>query len=147
MHFEGMVNIEAPRDKVWGFLTDPDKVSQCAPGLQSMEVIVPDEKFRAVASVGFGSVKATFDTEVEWVDLEEPDFAKMKAHGKAPGSGVDATASMTLTDGSNGTTDLTWVAEISIVGSIASLASRLMKGVCNNLTTVFFNCVKTKIEE
>ena len=147
MKLEGSVNIEAPRQKVWDFLTDPEKVSQCAPGLQSMQVVEPDKKFQAVASVGFGSVKATFTTDVEWVELDEPNRAKMKAHGTAPGSGVDAVSEMLLSDGEDGGTDMKWTADVTVVGSIASLASRMMSGVTKRLTNAFFDCVKAKIEE
>lgn len=146
MNFEGNVNIQASRDKVWAFLTDPDSVSQCAPGLQSVDVLIPDQKFRAVASIGFGAVKTTFDNEVEFMELAKPDFARIKVHGKAPGSAVDVISEMKLSDSADGSTDLHWTAEIVIVGTLASLASRMMGGVTKKLTSVFFNCVKGKIE-
>ena len=37
MHLEGTVNIKASRETVWQFLTDPNKVSQCAPGVETVE--------------------------------------------------------------------------------------------------------------
>ena len=146
MRLEGTTQINAPRDKVWAYLTDPVKVCECAPGLQSLDVVVPDKKFRAVASVGFGSVKATFNTDVEFVEMEPPNRAKIKAHGKAPGSAVDAVTEMTLSDGANGDTQMNWWADVTVVGTIASLASRLMGSVTQKLTAEFFNCVKKKIE-
>ncbi len=146
MRFDGTVTINAPREKVWDFLTDPYQVSQCAPGLKSVDVIEPDKKFKAVAGVGFGSVKVTFETDVEWVEVDPPNHAKMKAHGKAPGSGVDINSVMDLLDGTDGSTELQWSAEIVVVGTIASLASRLMGSVTRKLTGEFFNCVKDKIE-
>jgi carbon monoxide dehydrogenase subunit G len=146
VQFDGTVNIEAPREKVWEFLTDPNLVSQCAPGLKSVEVIEPDKKFRAVAGVGIGSVKVTFETDVEWVEVDAPNYAKMKAHGKAPGSGVDINSTMNLSDGPDGSTEMQWSADIVVVGTIASMASRLMGSVTRRLTGDFFNCVKEKIE-
>ena len=146
MHFDGTVSINAPRQKVWEYLTDPNSVSECAPGLKSVEVIEPDKKFRAVAGVGFGSVKVTFEVDVEWVVLDPPNHARMKAHGKAPGSGVDITSVMNLTNGSEDFTELQWSADIVVVGTIASLASRLMNSMTRKLTGEFFSCVKGKIE-
>jgi carbon monoxide dehydrogenase subunit G len=146
MRLEGTTHIQAPRDKVWAFLIDPAQVCDCAPGLQSLDVIEPDKKFRAVASVGFGSVKATFNTDVEFVEMEAPNRAKLKAHGKAPGSAVDALAEMKLSDAADGTTDMKWTADVTVVGTIASLASRLMGSVTQKLTNEFFNCVKKRIE-
>jgi carbon monoxide dehydrogenase subunit G len=147
MHFEGNLSIKASREKVWDFLTDPKKVSKCAPGLESLEIVTPGEKFRATTSVGFGSVKVRFVNDVEWVDLDPPNRARMKAHGTAPGSGLDAATSMTLTDGQGGATDLAWTADVQVVGAVASLAARLIGGVMKKLTVAFFESVRKEIEK
>jgi carbon monoxide dehydrogenase subunit G len=75
MHFEGMLSIQAPRAKVWDYLTDPEKVSKSAPGLESLEIVEPGKKFRATTSIGFGSVKVRFVNDVEWVELDPPHRA------------------------------------------------------------------------
>jgi carbon monoxide dehydrogenase subunit G len=72
-------------------------------------------------------------------------YAKMKAHGKTPGSGVDVISEMRLMN-RDGATDLNWKADIIVVGQLASTAARLMAGVTRNLTASFFDCVKGKIE-
>ena len=41
MHLQGSVTINAPRAQVYEFLTDPNQVSQCAPGVELVEIIVP----------------------------------------------------------------------------------------------------------
>jgi uncharacterized protein len=146
VHFEGNLSIQAPREKVWSFLTDPEKVSNCAPGLEKLDVVEPGKRFRATTSVGFGSVKVRFVNDVEWVEMDAPNMARMKAHGTAPGSGVDATTSMTLTDGSEGVTDLAWTADINVVGTVASMAARLMGGVTKKMTAAFFDKVREQIE-
>ncbi len=147
MHFEGSLSIQAPRKKVWDYLTDPEKVSKSAPGLESLEIVEPGKKFRATTSIGFGAVKVRFVNDVEWVDLDPPNRAEMKAHGTAPGSGVDAKTSMMLTDGQGGATDLAWTADVDVVGTVASLAARLMGGVTKKLTAAFFESVRKEIEK
>ena len=146
MQLKGSVDINAPRDIVWRFLTDPQAVGECAPGVESVEVIVPDQKFQAQAAIGFGSVKATFITVVEWVALIPPERAQLKAHGDAPGSAADITSEINLTDLPAGGTRLTWSAEIVILGKIAGLASRMMGGVSKKLSRQFFECMKGQIE-
>ncbi len=146
MHLEGNVSIGAPRQKVWESLTDPYFVSQCAPGLESMDIIEPNKKFQAVAGAGFGSIKVTFKTEVEWIELDAPTRASMKVHGTAPGSAMDMTSAMILSDGSEGSTELNWTAEVVVLGTIASVAARLMQPVTNLLVGALFKCIKSKIE-
>ena len=146
MRFEGKVNIRAPRTDVWAFLTDASAVSHCMPGLESIEVITPNQKFRAVGSMGLGSVKLKMNTDVEWVELDAPNQAKMKMRGTASGSSIDVASEMELADGPAGSTDLAWSAEVKVLGTIASLAARLMKPVTQKLTGEFFSCVKEKTE-
>ncbi len=146
MYFEGTVLINAPRDKNWKFLTDADFVAQCAPGVKEMVVIVPNEKYQAISTIGFGSVVAVFRTDVEFLELVPIDRAKVRAHGDAPGSAVDAVSEMILLNSADGSTELKWTADIVVVGKIASVASRVMGSVTKKLTTKFFECVKRQIE-
>ena len=146
MLLEGTVNIKAPREKVFAFLTNPEQVSQCAPGVEKVEVVEAGKKFRATAAIGFGTVKAKFTGDAEFVELEAPTRAKIKAHGNAPGSAADVMSEMFLSDGPDGSTDMRWTADVVILGSLASLAARMMKPVTQTLTAQFFGCVKKKIE-
>jgi carbon monoxide dehydrogenase subunit G len=145
-HFEGEVLIKASRAEVWAFLMDPYKVGQCMPGVESVEVIDGERKFRAVAAIGFGSVKARFKGEAEFTAIEEPNWATLKAHGNAPGSAMDVVSLMVLSDGPDGTVEMQWSADITVLGTLASLAARLMGGITKKLSNQFFECFKTKIE-
>ena len=146
MRFEGSVEFNVSRQKAWEFLKDPYAISQCAPGLKSVDVIIPDKQFRVVAGVSFGSVQVTFDTDVELLELDEPSHSKVKAHGKAPGSALDITGDMYLVEVASDLTQLKWSAEVVVVGTIASLASRLMGAVTRKLSDAFFDCLKKKLE-
>lgn len=146
MQLSGSVTIKAARQAVWEFLTDPEKVSQCAPGVETVEVTEPGRKFRATAGIGFGSIKASFTGEAEWLELEAPNRAKVKAHGNASGSAADVVSEMSLEDGPDGATLMKWTADIVVVGQLASLAARMMTPVSQKLTEQFFECVRKKIE-
>lgn len=92
-------------------------------------------------------MKARFTTEIEVVELHPPNRAKLKAHGTASGSAVDVVSEMIISQNSDGSTDLSWVADVVVVGTIASHASRFMGGVTKKITAALFDCVKKKIEE
>ena len=145
MQFNGQVIIQAARQRVWEFLIDPQAVSQCAPGLESLTVLDPGKRFEVVAAVGFGTVKVKFVTEVEFTELAPPERAGMRAHGTAPGSAVDVLAEMVLSEAPGGTA-LDWKADVTISGTLTSLASRLMGSVTKKVTGAFFECVRKKIE-
>jgi uncharacterized protein len=146
MKFNGSVEILANQQKVWDFLTDPDLVSQCAPGVEKVEIIEPNKKFKAIVSVGFGNLKAKFANDIEFVSLDMPSQAVIKVHGRAPGSAVDVMATMNLVSIEENITEINWEADINVLGTIAALANRMMGSVTKKLTTEFFKTVKGKIE-
>ncbi|MGH2626264.1 MAG: SRPBCC domain-containing protein, partial [Anaerolineales bacterium] len=119
---------------------------QCAPGLESLEIREPGRKFRAVASVGLGSMRARFTLDVEWLELKEPDLARMSVHGTASGSTADITSQIELRDSAQGGTDLSWTADAAIRGPLASLASRLMGSAAQKVSNEFFDCVRRHVE-
>jgi carbon monoxide dehydrogenase subunit G len=146
MLLKGDVTIHAPRKKVWDFLTDPNQIGQCVPGVEKIETIEELKKYHGVVSVGLGSVKARFSGDVEILELDEPNRAKLKAHGTATGSAADAVSEMKLSDGPDNSTLVTWTADINVSGQLASLVSRLMVPVSQKLAGVFYDEVRKRIE-
>ena len=146
MQLKGEVTIRAPRKKVWDFMTDPDQIGQCVPGVEKIEMIELLKRYRGIVSVGFGAVKARFSGEVEILELDEPNYAKLKAHGSATGSVADAVSEMRLSDGNENSTVVNWTADVNVSGQLASLASRLMVPVSQKLASQFYDNVRKKIE-
>jgi uncharacterized protein len=145
MHFEGTVQINAPRARVWAFVIDPNQVGQCGPGVESIEVI-DDTHFKASAKVGVGFISARFVVNLEFVDLDAPNAATIKAHGQAPGSAVDADARMQLSDADGGGTTMDWSADVNIAGTLASVGARLIDGTANKMIGQTFECMKSRLE-
>lgn len=146
MLLKGDVTIRAPRKKVWDFLTDPKQIGQCAPGVEKIEEVEPMKRYRGVVSVGLGGVRARFSGEVEVLELDEPNRAKLRAHGTATGSAADAVSEMSLGDGPDDSTQVHWTADVNVSGQLASLAARLMLPVSQKLAAQFYDEVRRRIE-
>jgi uncharacterized protein len=146
MQLKGDVTIKAPRKKVWDFMTDPNQIGQCAPGVEKIEMIEPLKKYKGVVSVGFGAVKARFSGDVDVLELDEPNYAKLKAHGSATGSVADAISEVRFSDGPDEATTVHWTADVNVSGQLASLAARLMVPVSQKLAAQFYDNVRKKIE-
>ena len=145
MQFEGTTLIRAPRETVYAFLLDPERVGPCGPGVESIEVI-DETHYQAVAKVGIGFISARFLVNMEVAEQEPPVRAVMKAHGQAPGSIVDATAEMQLSDDGDGATRMDWEADVTISGAIAGVGARLIEGTANKMIAQSFDCIRTRLE-
>jgi carbon monoxide dehydrogenase subunit G len=145
MRFEGSVPIHAPRDRVWAFVIDPQQVGPCGPGVEKIDV-VDETHFKATAKVGIGFISARFVVDMSFAEQQPPDRAVIKAHGQAPGSAVDATAEMRLSDGPDGDTVMDWSADVNIAGTLASVGARLIEGTANKMIGQTFDCMRAKLE-
>jgi len=69
MQVTGSTEIKAPKQKVWDYLTNPDFVSKCTPGLETMQVVEENKRFKATGSVGLGNLKVHITGDIEFVTL------------------------------------------------------------------------------
>lgn len=145
MDFSGSQTIATPREKVWAYLLDVNKVAACAPGFQSLEEL-GEEHWKALITVGVGPVKAKFTLDVTRPEMHEPDLMVVKARGKAPGSAVELSGRMNLVSIDAEQTRMDWNANVVVSGTIASVGARLINGTAEKLTGQFFGCLKENLQ-
>jgi uncharacterized protein len=145
MQFAGTTEINAPRERVWAFVIDPEQVGWCGPGVESIETI-DETHFRAKAKVGVGVVSARFTVKLELAEAIAPEKAVIKASGQAPGSAVEATGEMKLSGPADGPTTMDWSANVTILGTFAAVGARLVEGQANKMIKQAFDCMRAKLE-
>ena len=84
LEFSGAPEIEAPRSAVWARLMDPNFVAASAPGVESVEAI-DATRFKVISGLGMGSLKVSFQLDLELSDIVEPERLTMTAKGTGPG--------------------------------------------------------------
>jgi len=137
---EKVFQVKEPIDRVWKLLSDPRKVATCVPGAQITEAL--DERtYKGSISVKVGPVVTDYKGEVRIERLDEQNY-EMELIGNAQDIRGRGGASMkmagqlrALDDGS--TTEVTSVSEVSIVGLLAQLGSRMIGEVSNKMFEEF----------
>jgi uncharacterized protein len=145
VHFSGARDVKAPKERVFQYVLDPNKVAACAPGFKTMEILAGDH-FKPTLAVGIGAIKATFTLDVTLEDVRPTDHAAMRAKGAAAGSAVEIRAAMDLTPVSDDVSHVDWTADVNVAGTIASVGARMMEGVAHKQIDQFFECFCAKIE-
>ena len=77
MHFEGIVEVGAARDRVWSCVSDPTLVAACAPDVEHIEVVDPTH-FRVTVRAGIGPIRTTFAIDAEFTELREGEHAEVR---------------------------------------------------------------------
>jgi carbon monoxide dehydrogenase subunit G len=137
MTMSGEQQLAATREAVWAKLNDPDTLTACIPGCQSLDVI-GENQFQAVATNRVGPVKATFKGKVRLTDLDPPNGYKISGEGDGGIAGfAKGGATVTLTEKDGGTL-LSYNVEAQIGGKLAQLGQRLVNGAAKKLADDFF---------
>ena len=146
MHFEGVFEVAAPKQKVFDAVTDPNVVAGCMPDLQKLNVKSPEE-FEAVVKVGVSFVRGDFALRVRMVEKKAPSRARMMAHGMGLGSAVDVEMLTEIADAPSGGTSMKWTAEAQVSGKVASLGQRLIQSQAERIVRQLFDCLRGKLEQ
>ncbi|MFC4452552.1 carbon monoxide dehydrogenase subunit G [Deinococcus sonorensis] len=136
MQVQGTNVIQAPRERVWALLQDPDVLARCVPGVREM-VDEGGGTYRAVMDVAVGPVKGAFKAKIRVSDQQPPERMTLGVEAKAPTGMVNAVGTLTLVD-QGASTRVDWVGDPKLMGMIASLAGRLIGGISKQQADIFF---------
>jgi len=144
MLLQGKFHIPSSMDRVWEYTSDPAKVIECVPGLQSY-TIGENKRITAAVKVSIGFIRGTFQTQTKVVkEDKETHTAVLELSGSGAGSGFNAVVNIAVA-AVGPESDLTWDANVNINGPLGSLAKPLVEGNIKKLVTQLFDCVKAKL--
>ena len=144
MLLEGKFKLEKDAETVWMFVSDPAKVIECAPGLQSYTV-GEGKRVSASVKVKIGFISSVFQTNTTMAS-EDPEghSASLELTGSGSGSAFHCHVSIKII-GSDSSSELAWEANVSVSGPLGSLARPLIEGNVKKIVDQLFGCVKRKL--
>ena len=139
MELQEEITINAPRDKVYAALNDPEVLKACIPGCEEL-IKHSDTELEAKVVLKIGPVKARFSGNVELNPENPPEQFSLTGQGSGGAAGfAKGGADVTLAEEDGGaTTKLTYVAKAEIGGKLAQLGSRLVLSTSKKLAGQFF---------
>ena len=137
--------IDAPREKVWAGLNDPEILRQSIPGCESLEK-VSDTEFNAQVSAKVGPVKAKFKGSVKLSDLNPPESYRISGEGKGGAAGfAKGGANVHLAEDGDATI-MTYEVDADVGGKLAQIGGRLLEGTSKKLAGEFFDNFEAAIK-
>ena len=138
MDIKGEYRIEAPREKVFAALNDPEVLKACIPGCEELEK-TEDNGFRAVAKMKVGPVSARFKGRVTLSDLDPPNGYKISGEGEGGVAGFAKGGAVVKLTEDTGATLLAYDVDAQVGGKIAQVGARLIQGTAKKLADQFFS--------
>lgn len=137
MELKEEVVINAPMDRVYAALNDPEILRQCIPGCEEL-IQHSDTELEAKIVLKVGPVKARFSGDVQLDKSGAPDAFSLTGQGNGGAAGHARGGADVKLVADGDTTILTYDAKAQIGGKLAQLGSRLIQSTAKKLAAQFF---------
>ena len=144
MDIFGSYTFNAPLDRVWDLLMDPQAIASCIPGCDRFEPAGGD-RYNVTLTVALAAITGTYQGTVELTDKTLHESYRLVMEGQGRPGFVKGTSVIALRASPDGTA-IDVSGAVTTGGPIARLGQRLTGGVAKMMLDRFFACLRTKAE-
>ena len=137
MDIQGKYHIAASPTEVWQRLTDPDVLSTCIPGCESMTQ-ASEHAYDCTVMAKYGPVKAKFKATLTLSNINAPVSYTLSGRGRGGAVGFGEGVTEVMLEQAGAGTVLRYTARFNVGGRIAQVGSRLIVATTRKLTDRFF---------
>jgi carbon monoxide dehydrogenase subunit G len=142
MKIEGTHEINAPRERVYTLLTDPEVLRRCIPGCESLEK-TDENAYAATMKAGVGMIKGTFKGNVKLAEMRPPEHYRIVVDAKGGPGFVKGTGDFDLEE-KDGATLIRYAGEMQVGGTIAGIGQRMIQGAAKMMASRFFTALEAE---
>lgn len=141
--------VKQPIERVWALLSDPRRVATCVPGAQITET-VDDRTFKGSISMKVGPSLTEYKGQIH-IERLDPESHEIEMLCKGQDVRGKGSASMKMTGKlqtlADGGTDVSAVSEVTVVGLLAQLGSRMIQDVSSVMFKEFVKRFQQQLEQ
>ena len=143
MKLDGSYVFNAPPERVFALLLDPEALRSCVPGCEKLE---PDgeDSYIATLKVGVAAIRGTYNGRIRLTDRVPPTSYTMNVEGSGGPGFVRGVAQVTLVPEGEATR-VNVNADGQVGGTVAGVGQRMLGGVAKMLMNQFFDCLRNRL--
>ena len=148
MRIEGKVRLNAPIQKLWSELLEPETLRACIPGAEKIEQL--DEKtYDCIVKQKVGPIKVRFKFKVYLTKLDPPTHIEMEGEGEDIGKAgrVTQKTAIDLTEMESGEVEISYECNANIVGKLAMFGDRILKAKAKKLEAEFTKSLQERLQD
>lgn len=139
MKVEESFVVPQPRDALWAFVQDVERVAWCLPGVESVEVVGPDDLDLIVAQ-RLGPFSAAFETKLHIDERDEGRRIAFTAVGRSvrgASGNLRAVNAVSLEDTGDGGTRVMIDADVALGGVLGAVGQKVVAKQAAKVTRTF----------
>jgi len=139
MQLSGEYTIDAPPERVYELMLNPDTLMACLPGCERLDLIGEDE-YTATMTIGVAMIKGKYEGRVKISDKNEPSSFRMLIEGKGPQGQVSGEGLIEISASGDGSL-VKWSGDPQVRGTLARIGSRVIQPAAKMIVGQFFKCL------
>jgi len=147
MLLKGKLSINAPIQKLWDTLLEPETLQACIPGAEKIKRL--DEKtYDCLIKQKVGPISVRFKFKAILTEVKSPNHIEMKGEGEDIGKAGRFTqrTSIDLKETGSGEVEISYKCDASIVGKLAMFGDRVMRAKAKKVEAEFTEALKEKLQ-
>ena len=134
---------DAPAEKVWNTLMEPQALAACVPGCQSLEA-TGDNEYQAMVNVSLGPVRGSFTARVAITETNPFQSYRLSLSGNS-NIGFGSGDSLVTLEEQDGKTTVRVDSQAQAGGTVARVGQRMMESVARGMLDRFFSCLQETV--
>jgi len=148
MDFSHSITVDAPADRVWSLLIDPNSIAPAIPGFQALDVI-DDDNFSVQIAQRIGPFRARFDLRITLTEVVDLKLIRATGQGAEAGGGLLKVPSAVVEMASlgDGKTELSFNIEFTLLGKLGAMGYPLVKRKAGEMAQLFGENLRERLEQ
>jgi carbon monoxide dehydrogenase subunit G len=144
MKIEGTHQLNAPRERVYQLLVDPEVLQRCIPGCEQLEKTA-ENTYSATIRAGVGAIKGVFTGTVRLEDMRPPEHYRIVVEGKGSPGFLKGSGNLDLGEQGEGTL-IKYTGDLQLGGTIAGVGQRMIQGTAKMMASQFFTALEAEAQ-
>ncbi|QLH77265.1 carbon monoxide dehydrogenase [Halosimplex rubrum] len=147
LEFADAVYVDAAPGALWDHLSDPETLTRCVPGAESIERL-SERRYSVEITRGVSRLTVSLSGEAEFVEMDPPDHVvtSATAFDSTTGSEFDVLAAMEIRDGDRYGSKLAYTAEVTYTGGAATLNPSVLRPIVERDIDSYFGTLTEVVE-
>ena len=140
MKISGENVLNAPVERVWDSLLDPQVLVSTIPGCESLAA-TGENSYAMTVTAGVAAIKGTYNGVCQLSDLDPHSSLVMRLSGAGSPGTIDATVQVRFIESGAGATTIAYDADAIVGGMVGGVGQRMLTSVSKRMAGEFFDNV------